>query len=494
MSAGPLQAQTEDQQAGGAVRRIAVLGGGIAGLAAAYRLMKARRAGAAIQEILIEAGPRLGGVIRTERTGGFIIEAGPDSFLTEKPQAAALCRELGLGENLIGSNDAARRTYVLHRGRLVPLPDGMMLMVPTRLGPVFTSPLIPYSSFAAMARDWMTRPTSASSVAHDESVADFVRRHFGSAILQNIAEPLLAGVYGGDSERLSVRAVLPRFWEMERKSGSLIRGALNMRKQMLERRSAPHGQKAPAAPPLFTALRDGLEQMVEKIIGQLDAGSIHTNRFVNFVEGPQEKNGVYRIHCKGEEIFEAEAVVMALPAYEAARLTGPIDSELARALELFDYTSAVTVALAYDGEAMRGLPPGFGFLVPRSERRRMLAATFVHQKFPSRAPAGQGLLRCFMGGAQDAEAAILHDREILAIVRRELQEILGLEADPIFYRVYRWPRAMPQYAVGHAAQMEIIHKRLTAIPGFFLCGNAYSGIGIPDSIRTGTEAAEKAMA
>lgn len=340
----------------------------------------------------------------------------------------------------------------------------------------------------------MAKPGAGNSGAGDESVADFVRRHFGNAILEKIAEPLLAGVYGGDSERLSVRAVLPRFWEIERKSGSLIRGTLKARREMLAHRAAPSdGQDARATPPLFTALRDGLETMVEKIIERLDAGSIHANRRVTFLEAPQEKNGAFRVHSKGGEILEAEAVVMALPAFEAARLAGPIDVELAQALESFEYTSAVTVTLAYDAATLHRLPAGFGFLVPRKERRRMLAATFVHQKFPSRAPADKGLLRCFMGGAQDPEASILHDREILAIVRRELREILRLDAKPIFYRVYRWPRAMPQYAVGHAAQMEIIRQRLALRPGLFLCGNAYSGIGISDSIRTGIEAAEQAL-
>ncbi len=482
------------EKAGGETRRIAVLGGGIAGLAAAYRLAKARQARAPVEEFLIEAGPRLGGVIRTERVEGFLIEAGPDSFLTEKPQAAALCRELGLGDQLIGSNDAERRTYVVHEGRLVPLPEGLMLMVPTKLWPVFRSPLIPFSSLSAMARDWFSGPRRGDSFPADESVADFVRRHFGSAILENVADPLLAGVYGGDSERLSVRAVLTRFWEMERKSGSLIRGTLRARKQMLARRAAAQpGREAPSAPPLFTALREGLERMVEKLTERLEPGSIHLNRRAVFLEPLSGGKGGYRIHCQKGVTFEADRVILALPARESARLTGGIEEDVSRTLESMECTSAVTLALAYDGAAGLRLPAGFGFLVPRKEERRMLAATFVHQKFPSRAPEGKALLRCFLGGGRDPDALRLTDGEMLKIALRELREILGLDAQPLFHRIYRWPRAMPQYSVGHAERMERIRARLARCPGVFLCGNSYSGIGISDSIRTGTEAAEQAL-
>jgi protoporphyrinogen/coproporphyrinogen III oxidase len=480
----------------GGHRRIAVLGGGISGLAAAYQLAKARRAGDPIQEFLIEASPRLGGVILTERAEGFLMEAGPDSFLTEKPQAAALCRELGLADSLIGSNDAGRRTYVLHSGRLVPLPDGLMLMVPTRLGPVLQSPLVPFSSLIAMARDWFAGPRAAGSPNEDESVASFVRRHFGSAILENIADPLLAGVYGGDAERLSMRAVLPRFWEMEKKNGSLIRATLKARKEILRRRALRRGGGGSehAAPALFTALSDGLERMVEKLGEQLDAAAVHLRCRVASLEAPKNENGCYRISCNGGVGFEAESVVMALPARESARLLAPVDAELSQTLESFEYTSAVTVALAYDKAAIRSLPAGFGFLVPRKENRRLLACTFVHQKFPSRAPEGKGLLRCFLGGAKDPEAVRLSDKEILAITLGELRSIMKLDRAPLFHRIYRWPGAMPQYVVGHAERIARIRQRLECRRNLFLCGNAFEGIGISDSIRTGTEAAARALA
>ena len=258
-------------------KRVAVLGGGIAGLAAAYTLAVARQSGVPVDELLIEGRDRLGGVIRTEHIDGFVIEAGPDSFLAEKPEAAALARELGLGESLIGSNDSQRRTYILHRGRLVPLPDGLMFLVPTRLWPMVTTSLLPFSSKLAMAAELLARrPSGNSDRDADESVASFVRRHFGEAMLENVADPLLAGVYGGDSGALSVRSVLPRFFEMERQHGSLTRATLRAMRQRQKARAKSRGTSQldsggpGAAPrnalPLFMTLRDGLEQLTGKLV------------------------------------------------------------------------------------------------------------------------------------------------------------------------------------------------------------------------------------
>ncbi len=247
------------------LRRIAVLGGGITGLSAAYFLAQARRAGAPIEELLIEGRDRLGGSIQTERVEGFLIEGGPDSFLTEKPEAGALCRALGLGDSLLGSNDAGRRTYILHRGRLVPLPDGLMLLVPTRIWPMLTTPLVPLRGKLAMVAEVFTRPPGArNGAANDESVASFVGRHFGDAMTENIADPLLAGVFGGDSAALSIRSVLPRFYDMEREYGSLTRGTLKDMRQRRARAKASAGSNTmEAAPTLFMTLRDGMGRMVE---------------------------------------------------------------------------------------------------------------------------------------------------------------------------------------------------------------------------------------
>ncbi len=479
----------------GASRRIAVIGGGVAGLAAAHTLVRARQAGAQVEELLIEGKNRLGGVILTERIEGFVIEAGPDSFLEQKPEAAALCRELGLGDDLIGSNDHARRTYILLHGRLEPLPDGLMLLVPTRVWPMVTTSLLPLRSKLGVAREWFTSP--ANHREPDESVASFVRRHFGEAMLQNVAAPLLAGVYGGDSENLSVRSVLPRFWEMEQKYGSLTRATL---RAMKRRRAASAGAEN-YFPPLFMTLRGGLDQLTAKLAEFPDRSRVCLERRALAIEpspgGPGEQTDScsrrFQIHADGNLTWDADAVVLAMPAQECGRLLASLDPKLSALLAEIPYSSSMTVSLAYGAGAREQLPPGFGFLVPHHDGHRMLACTFVHTKFDGRAPEGKGLLRCFLGGAHDPEVLSLSDEEAVTLVRKELREILNFSAEPLFARVHRWPASMAQYVVGHASRLEEIHTRLEEHPGLFLAGNAYSGIGISDCIRTGRAAAEHAL-
>ena len=472
-------------------RRIAVLGGGISGLTAAYVLARARQAGAPIEEFLIEAKDRLGGVIQTENVDGFVIEAGPDSFLTEKPEAAALCRELGIGDSLLGSNDSERRTYILHHGKLTPLPDGLMLLVPTRLWPMVNTPLLPLRSKVAMASEWMMPPSNSHD---DESVADFVRRHFGSAMLDNIADPLLAGVYGGDSALLSARSVLNRFWKMEKKHGSLTRAVLQARRQRKADAKKGGADKPRVAPPLFTTLKHGLGQMTETLIKNLEGTRLHTGQRVVTIDIEATGSGPrYQIRCDGNVSYAADAIVMAMPAHACSRLLTGIDPALAESLGAVPYNSAMTVALAYDEETAKLLPPGFGFLVPRKESRRLLACTFVQGKFAHRAPQGKALLRCFLGGSRDQEVLKLSDQEIVALVRHDLASILKLKIEPLFHRVHRWPASMAQYHVGHEEAVARITARMENHPGLALAGNAFSGIGISDCVRTGRAAGERVV-
>jgi oxygen-dependent protoporphyrinogen oxidase len=468
------------------MKRIAIVGGGISGLAAAFALEEHRRHGAALDYVLYESSPRLGGVLRTELIDGFVVEAGPDSFLTEKPWAADLCRAVGLEDELIGSNDAERKTYILVRGRLTIIPDGLMFMVPTKILPTMLSPLFSWKTKARMAGELLHRPRV---VEGDESVASLVERHYGAEMVDRLADPLLSGIYGGEASALSVRAVLPRFVEMERTHGSLGRAMLSARKKM-------SSETRRRAPPLFTSLKNGMQQLVEAVVSRLPPLSLLTNATVQAVR--PEAGGW--ILSAGQRSERFDAVILAVPTYAAAemlRLSTGLSTEpttqLPTELTAIQYTSSITVALGYDREARQSVPPGFGFLVPRCEGRRMLAATFVHNKFPHRAAPDRALLRCFLGGASADDAWHLTDDRIIGLVRSELQQILGLSAEPLFARVYRWKAAMAQYRVGHVDRLERIGRLCQQLPGLALAGNGYRGIGIPDCIRSGREAATQVI-
>jgi len=409
---------------------------------------------------------------------GCLVEAGPDSFLTEKPWASDLCREVGLGDQLIGSNDADRKTYILVKGRLALIPDGLMFMVPTKIMPTVLSPLFSLRTKIRMALEWFHPPRNANA---DETVAAFVERHYGPEMVDRLADPLLSGVYGGEASQLSIRAVLPRFAEMEGSHGSLGRAMLAARKRIAQ---------APKAPPrpLFTSLKDGMQQLVDAVVSRLPAFALRTNTPVRTVQPNREG---WTLSAENSNNFDA--IIIATPAPTAAELLRSTSVDLASELGSIQYTSSVTVNLAYDHTARAALPPGFGFLVPRSEGKRMLAATFVHNKFPHRAPDDRALLRCFVGGARNEQILQTPDEELIRIIREELHQIIGLSADPLFTRVYRWKGAMAQYGVGHLERLQRIETLLQQLPGLTLAGNGYRGIGVPDCVRSGSEAANKAL-
>jgi protoporphyrinogen/coproporphyrinogen III oxidase len=461
------------------MKRIAIIGGGISGLSAAFALEKRRQAGASLEYTLFETSSRLGGVLVTEWADGCLLEAGPDSFLTEKPWASDLSREVGLGDQLIGSNDADRKTYILVKGRLVVMPDGLMFMVPTKMTPTALSPLFSARTKMRMAREWFHPPRKAEA---DETVASFVERHYGSEMVDRLADPLLSGVYGGAASQLSVRAVLPRFAEMEATHGSLGRAMLAARNKMAH---APTGP----AQPLFTSLKDGMQQLVDAVVSRLPASALNSSTPVQRV---QPQNGGWVVSA-GYASDEFDAVILAIPAQAAAELLGMASAGLASELRGIRYTSSVTVNLGYDRSVRSSLPPGFGFLVPRSEGRHMLAATFVHNKFAHRTPEDRALLRCFIGGARNEHVLQAPDEEIVRIVREELGQIIKLTADPVFTRIYRWNGAMAQYGVGHLERLQRIESLLQKLPSLALAGNGYRGIGVPDCIRSGSEAAKSIL-
>jgi len=468
--------------------RIAIIGGGIAGLAAAYELDKARAAGAAVEYTLFEERPRLGGSLASEIVDGAVLERGPDSFLTEKPAAAELCRELGLGGELIPSNDAARKTYIVTRNRLVALPDGLMFLVPTKLVPTALTRLFSVRTKMRMALELLIPPRPSEG---DESVAALVKRHFGQEAVDRLADPLLSGIYGGDATQLSAQTVLPRLVEMETKYGSLTRGMLAAhRKMRAMAKSSSDGASRGGA--IFTALRGGMGQLVDAITQRLDADSVRTSTSVNGIEKTAQG---WKIAAGGaSENFDA--LIMAAPAWTAGELLTPVDAELGAELGGIPYSSSITVNLVYDETKIGPLPDGFGFLVPAVEGRAMLACTFVHRKFLGRTPPGKAVFRAFLGGMKRTDLLAESDQALVEIVRREMREILGAktipaEVEPEFAQVTRWRRAMAQYAVGHKARMQRVNARVAVLPGLRLVGNAYDGIGVPDCIRLGRKAARE---
>jgi len=404
-----------------------------------------------------------------------VIEAGPDSFLTEKPWAADLCRELGIGDQLISSNVAERKTYMLVNARLVPIPDGLMFMVPTKLLPTFLSPMFSLGTKARIVREWLSPPKPKNA---EMSVAGFVERHYGREMVDRVADPLLGGVYGGSADQLSVDAVLPRFVQMETKYGSLGRAMVAARKN-----------SSSAAPrPLFTSLKSGMQQMTNALMSRLPKEVFRSGVRADAVKPEPGKWLV--IHDGRTEEFDA--VVIATPAHAAAVLVSA-QAELATELTAIPYTSSMTVVLGYDEAVRAALPPGFGFLVPRTEGRKILAATFVHNKFPHRAPENRAIIRCFIGGSVAEQMFEQSENEIANAVEGELKSILGLGAAPLFTRVYKWRKAMAQYTVGHSARVDRVKSLVAQTPGLALAGNAYSGIGVPDCVRTGQEAVDKLM-
>jgi oxygen-dependent protoporphyrinogen oxidase len=471
--------------------RIAIVGGGIAGLAAAYELEKARAAGAPIEYTLFEERPRLGGSLVSEIVNGAVLERGPDSFLTEKPAAAELCRELGLGGELIPSNDAARKTYIVARNRLVPLPDGLMFLVPTKLAPTAMTRLFSVRTKMRMALELLLPPRPSDG---DESVAALVERHFGREAVDRLADPLLSGIYGGDATQLSAQTVLPRLVEMEAKYGSLTRGMLAAHRKMREfAKTSSNAQNGGAA--VFTALRGGMQQLVDAIASRLDAASVRTATPVSGIEKTAQG---WRVTAGGAT-EDFDALIMAAPAWAAGELLAPVDAALASELCGIPYSSSITVNLVYDERKIGALPDGFGFLVPSIEGRAMLACTFVHRKFLGRTPPGKAVLRAFLGGMKRGDLLAESDEALIQTVRREMREILGAKtigaaAEPEFAQVTRWRRAMAQYAVGHKARIERVNARLSTLPGLRLAGNAYDGIGVPDCIRLGRKAAKELLA
>jgi oxygen-dependent protoporphyrinogen oxidase len=453
----------------GAGSKVIVVGGGISGLSAAYDLT---RAGADCT--ILEQQPRAGGVIETRLADGCTLECGPDSFLAAKPAAVALIKELGLGGDVIGSNDHQRTTYIWKHGKLVALPEGVMMIVPSRVMPMVKTPLLSWSTKIRMGLEYFRKPGESK----DRSVSAFVADHFGQETVDYLAEPLLSGVYGGDPARMSVGAVLPRFLQMEAKYGSLVRGVLA---GLGKGGSGKNGSGGP----LFQTLKSGLGSLIDALASRARITQAR-------VEAIERHDHGFRLRADGNWM-EADQVILACPAWAASGLVAGLDARLSDLLAAIDYSSSLTLSLVYRAADFDGRRAGFGFLVPKIERARLAACTFVGTKFSHRVPDGRIVLRCFLGGIGDPEILNESDETVVQIARDELRRMLGLTAAPVSHVIARWPRSMAQYNLGHLQRVSEIRQRAAAIPGLHLAGNAYDGIGIPDCIQSGRAAAKAAQ-
>lgn len=461
-----------------------IVGGGIAGLAAAHRLVElSRDRELPLRFTLLEAGDRIGGVIGTERREDFLLELGPDSFISEKPWALALCRRLGLESELIGTRDEHRATFVVRDGRLEPLPEGFMLLAPTKLGPLLRSRIFSWPGKLRMALDLVLPRADQKD---DESLGSFVRRRLGREALERVAQPLIGGIYTADPEQLSLAATMPRFLQMEKEHRSVIYAMWRAARNRPQEAKNASGARWS----LFVTLRNGMQQFVDTLAPRLSSGEVRRNSPVSAL---CQTDGHWTVVCEDGSALRAEGVVLATPAFQTAKIVRELNSQLAHLLAMITYSSAATVNLAYQRNQVPHPLNGFGFVVPYIERRVIIAGSFSSVKYAGRAPTDQVLLRAFVGGSLQSELFNLDDQAMEQAVRREFELLLGIRSAPLFCRIARYPDSMPQYFVGHLNLVDQIERHLACYPGLALAGNAYRGVGIADCVRSGEAAAESVL-
>ncbi|HEV2835111.1 MAG TPA: protoporphyrinogen oxidase [Pyrinomonadaceae bacterium] len=459
------------------MRRVVVIGGGISGLAAAHRLLELNPS---LNLTLLEASGRLGGTLLTDEREGFLLERGPDSFISEKPEAVALAKRLGIESRLIETNAEYRRSFIVRNGRLRPVPEGFQLLAPSRIWPFLATDVFSFGAKLRMAADLFLPRRSANGMS-DESLASFVRRRLGREALERMAQPMVGGIYTADPETLSLRATLPRFLEMERDHRSVI---LSMfKKARLECGTSG------ARYSLFLSFDRGIGVLVNALEKVIAGCEIRVNSNVASIERHQG----WLIRTNTGQTQEADAICLALPAYVTAELLTNIAPTLATQLNQIKYASTATINFAYRRDAIQHPLDGFGFVVPFIEKRSLIACTFSSIKFPGRAPENHVLLRAFAGGALQPEIFALDEAEMLQRVENDLRELLGISGKPLFAEVAKWQNSMPQYEVGHLDRVQTIETQVAQLPNLALAGNAYRGAGIPDCIRSGETAAEKLL-
>lgn len=468
--------------------RVVVIGAGLSGLTAAHRVAeRARAERRAVDLTVIESKARIGGAVWTDRVDGFTLEGGADSFITNKPWAVDLCRRLGLSDRLLGTDPQHRRSFVVRQGKLVPVPEGFVLMAPNRIGPLLSTPILSLRGKLRMLLD-LVLPRKDSTEG-DESLASFVKRRLGREALERLVQPLVGGIYTADPNELSLKATLPQFLEMERDHGSLILAAIRQaRKNRGLERTASGARYG-----MFVTLDDGMDALPSALAAALPPGSIRTSTVVRRVS----RNGAaspWLVELLDGPNIEADAVILSTEAHASARLLDGVDEALALQLRSIPYASSVIVNVAYRRDQIAHPLDGFGAVVPATENRSILAVSFLSVKFPRRAPAGTVLMRVFLGGATQAALFDLDDEAIRTIVKAELYDLLGARGEPLLIKVGRHPRAMPQYTLGHLDRVQTLRRLALRHPRLILTGNAFDGVGIPDVIRAAEAAADTTLA
>ncbi|MEX2357324.1 MAG: protoporphyrinogen oxidase, partial [Pirellulaceae bacterium] len=449
-------------------KRVAVVGGGISGLAAVHHL---RELDPSLQVDLYEGEDKLGGVLQTTRTPEYLLEHSADNFITNIPWGLDLCRRLGLEPELLPTNESLRKAYVVCRGKLEEVPEGFLLMAPGKIWPILTTPILsPWGKLRLAAEYFVRRRTETS----DESLRSFVERRLGREVYQRLVQPLIGGIYTADPDKLSIQATLRQFVEMEQRHGGLIRG--------MRKRTADAAQSG-ARYSMFTAPRGGMTALVEALIRRMDPASVHLSARVDAVSRAES---MWRVEVNGQ-ILPFDGVIVAAPAPHAANLLRG-ETELAKELEAIPYAGCSLVILTVDEKQIKRPIRGFGFVVPEIEKRKILAASFASYKFPDRAPEGKTVIRVFVGGACQPELGHLPDDRLRAIVQEELGDLIGLVGEPEQCLITRWHGKMPQYHLNHLDRVERIERHQDQLPGLALAGNAYRGVGIPQCIHSGEEA------
>jgi oxygen-dependent protoporphyrinogen oxidase len=479
------------------VKRIVVIGSGVTGLAAGYALKEKVEGDKDVEFLVLEKDDKPGGQIETVLEDGYVLEGGPDCFISEKPWAFEFASKVGLDDELVSTVSASGGTYILKKGKLVRMPEGVMMMIPTKFKPFIKTKLISWPGKIRAAMDVFI--PRRKNLDEDEALSSFVRRRLGQEILDVLAEPLIGGIHASDPDTMSLASTFPRFLKMEKDDRSLIMAMMKSKKKMakmMKDKPAPD----PSAPPkkrwtMFVSFKNGMQTLTDAMAKALGQDVLKLKTEVQRIEKITVPGGktAYKLQVKGVGELEADAVVLTSLAYQTAALVEPFDPELAKPLSEINSVSSATVCLAYRAEDIPRELDANGFLVPRVENRTLMASTWTTTKWPNRNPEGFVLLRAFVGGAFNQEIVDKKDEEILTMIKSDLKDIMGITAEPVKTRIFRWKKSMPQYTMGHPERIAKINERVASHDGLFIAGASYGGVGIPDCMNNGRNAALEAL-